>query len=80
MLGLCVLRGLHNMHAGGYAHLDIKPENIGLAEEGNLASAMLMDYGSADPVGAALVPILVNDDAPASCHTARSFRLIVETQ
>ncbi len=48
----CILQGLRAMHEGGYAHLDIKPANIGLAEEGDLNSVALLDYGSAEPVGA----------------------------
>ena len=52
LAGLCVLKGLRAMHAGGYAHLDIKPANVGVAQEGDLASTTLMDYGSAEPIGA----------------------------
>jgi len=53
IVGLCILSGLRNMHAGGYCHLDVKPAKVGLAEDGNLGTAALMDYGSAEPIGAA---------------------------
>ncbi len=56
LVGRCILRGLRDMHAGGYAHLDIKPRNIGLAEEGCLDDAALMDFGSVEPLGAATAP------------------------
>ena len=53
IVGLCILRGLRDMHAGGYCHLDVKPDNVSMAEEGNLRTATLLDYGSAKPIGAA---------------------------
>ena len=52
VVGFCVLSGLRDMHAGGYCHLDVKPANIGVAEEGDLGTVALMDYGSDEPVGA----------------------------
>ncbi len=51
VLAYCILSGLQNMHAGGYCHLDVKPANVGLAEAGDLGTAALMDYGSAEPIG-----------------------------
>ncbi len=53
VLAYCILSGLREMHAGGYCHLDVKPAKVGLAEDGNLGTAALMDYGSAEPIGAA---------------------------
>jgi len=51
-VGLCILTGLRDMHAGGYCHLDVKPDNLGVQQEGDLGSVALMDYGSAQPIGA----------------------------
>ncbi len=51
-VGLCILAGLRDMHAGGYCHLDVKPDNLGVQQEGDLRSVALMDYRSAQPVGA----------------------------
>lgn len=39
-----ILNGLHAMHEAGLLHLDIKPENIYLREDG---SPILIDFGSA---------------------------------
>ena len=64
--GLCLLRGLQDMHLTGFAHLDLKPDNIGLAaEDGDLSSAAIMDYGSSEPLGAGTLFELPNGLEPA---------------
>ena len=52
VVGRNILRGLRSMHANGYAHLDVKPDNIGVAEEGDLDTLVLMDFDCAEPLGA----------------------------
>jgi len=63
----CILQGLRAMHEGGYAHLDVKPANIGLAEEGDLNSVTLLDYGSAEPIGAAAASSTLRARARSCC-------------
>ncbi len=53
VVGRRILLGLRSMHAGGYAHLDVKPDNIGVEGAGDLDSAVLMDFDCSEPVGAA---------------------------
>ena len=48
-----ILEGLASMHAGGYAHLDIKPANVGIEAKGDVRTAAVMDFGLAEPTGAA---------------------------
>ena len=52
VVGRCTLSALQDMHAGGYCHLDVKPDNVGVEEEGDLGTVALMDFGSAEPSGA----------------------------
>ena len=48
-----VLLGLRNMRASaGLHHADVKPANIGLLQSGDYESTVLMDFGSALPLGA----------------------------
>ena len=54
IVAFCILSGLQDMHAGGYCHLDVKPDNVGVAQEGDLATVALMDFGSAEPIGAVM--------------------------
>ena len=53
VVGRRILLGLQSMHAGGFAHLDVKPDNIGVEVEGDLDSAVLMDFDCSEPLGAA---------------------------
>ncbi|HUR55483.1 MAG TPA: serine/threonine-protein kinase, partial [Gemmataceae bacterium] len=55
-----LLEGLHHVHAGGFIHRDVKPENVMIVgphptEEGvdyEQTAAKLLDLGAAKPVGA----------------------------
>ena len=48
-----VLLGLRNMRASaGLHHADVKPADIGLLRAGDFESTVLMDFGSALPLGA----------------------------
>ncbi|MEC8511334.1 MAG: AAA family ATPase [Planctomycetota bacterium] len=53
-LGARVARGLAAMHAAGWVHGDVKPENVRLDAEGR---AVLVDLGFARPAGAEEAPL-----------------------
>ena len=46
-----ILGALEHMHARGFVHCDIKPENVVLATSGDFASATLCDFDLATPIG-----------------------------
>jgi serine/threonine protein kinase len=52
LLGAQLLSGLAALHRRGIAHVDVKPENIVLRD----ARPMLIDFGSARPIGASQPP------------------------
>jgi tetratricopeptide (TPR) repeat protein len=53
-LGLSILRALSAVHARGYVHCDLKPENVFVGDD---LSAVLVDFGL-------VVPIDADDDSP----------------
>ena len=54
VIGVRVARGLAAMHAAGWVHGDVKPENVRLDAEGR---AVLVDLGFARPAGADEAPL-----------------------
>ena len=65
VVGRRILLGLQSMHAGGFAHLDIKPDNIGVEKKGDLDSVVLMDFDCSQPLGAA--PTQKRSSKPKFC-------------
>jgi serine/threonine protein kinase len=47
-----VVCALSTMHQCGWAHLDVKPENILLGDESPVPKSVLADFGLAQPIGA----------------------------
>lgn len=62
-----VAKGLHAMHAAGFAHADIKPNNILLTRDGHLK---VIDYGQSCPLGTAKDRVQGTPDymAPEQVH------------
>ena len=42
-----LMRALHSMHSNGYAHCDLKPENLMLKNKKNICDLYIVDFGLA---------------------------------
>ena len=63
-----VLLGLRNMQASARLHhVDVKPSNVGLLEPGDYATTVLMDFGSALPLGAAHAALMSQPPSHEPC-------------
>ena len=73
-----MLTGLAALHGAGMAHLDVKPPNVGIDVDIGMmrpdpASAVLLDFGSWEPLGAG--PLLRNRLEPTAL-SAGQCRLV----
>lgn len=72
-----VTRCLRKLHAAGYVHRDIKPDNLLRVKRGGHSEWKLIDCGLAAPVGTVVKPACTPQFAPPEVLNARAKRVTI---